>query len=487
MNNGTVTVQRYIPLLCWVIVVLTALAICSKILGYGFLPAGDARRHVARVFANKPYSDIVVLRPEYKIDHSPGWEWLLGQAHRAFGWDEDALISFSVASMILWFFCLPLIWLRRPEAWLAAILAQMIAIPELMARLTQGRPFILTEGILVALLFSWSKEEGKNPPWWKVVLTVGGFALSVWMHGAWYLWVLLPTAFLLAQRWRAACWLLGCGAAGVLIGALLTGHPLAFLNESIFIARTIRQEHAPQWLLVGEFQPGAGEFATLTLLALVFLWRKLQNKPIRPLYLQPVAWMIVINWMAGFVADRFWADWGMPAAVVWLAMQFEEGMPDLSPFDSPRRLLFCGLIALPLFLDASNDLGRRYSFSLDEVFLNGSDPKLAGWMPGKNGIFYAGSMRFFYNTFYKNPQADWRYMVGFEPALMPPGMLKAYRDIQRSGGSAAAYEPWVKKMRPQDRLAIESPSQPALPALEWKLAAGDIWIGRVPPAAGVKH
>ena len=54
--------------------------------------------------------------------------------------------------------------------------------------------------------------------------------------------------------------------------------------------------------------------ATLTLLAVVYLWLKAQNKMLRPLFLQPVFWMIAINWMLGFFADRFWADWGMPAA-----------------------------------------------------------------------------------------------------------------------------------------------------------------------------
>ncbi|HZM02535.1 MAG TPA: hypothetical protein VFC44_05895, partial [Candidatus Saccharimonadales bacterium] len=383
MNNGTASVQRYVPLLCWMMVVLTALGICLKILGdYGFVPAGDARRHVARPFANKPYTEIVVLRPEYKVDHSPGWEWMLGVVHRATGWDEDALISFSVASMLLWFFCLPLAWVRRPEAWLAAVLAQMIAIPELMTRLTQGRPFLLTEGILVAFLFSWSREERKNPPWWKIVLTVAGFTLSVWMHGAWYLWAMLPIAFLLAQRWRAACWLAGCWLAGVALGALLTGQPFAFLYGSVFMAASVFREHAPKWLLVGEFQPGMGEFSTLALLALVYLWLKQQNKTMRPLLLQPVVWMIVLNWIGGFMADRFWADWGMPAVVVWLATQFDEGLPEFCSGESLRRVLLCGLIAVPFFMDATNDLNRRYSFSLDKAFVNGSDPKLEGWMPG---------------------------------------------------------------------------------------------------------
>ena len=114
--------------------------------------------------------------------------------------------------------------------------------------------------------------------------------------------------------------------------------------------------------------------------------------------------------------------------------------------------------------------------------MNGSDPRLAGWMPGKNGIFYAGNMRFFYNTFLRNPQGDWRYIVGFEPALMPPEDLKIYRDIQRSGGAIEAFQPWVNKMRPEDRLAVEAPAEPVHSPLEWKQAVGNIWIGRLPAA-----
>src|SRR5208282_904183 len=160
MNNGAAR-ERYVPLLCWIAAVLTALFICLKILGYGYIPSGDARRHVAKPFADKPYSEIVVMRPEYVVDHSPGWEWLLGVLHRALGWNEDALIGFSIASLLLWVFCLPLFWMRRPEAWLAAILAQLLAVPELMLRLTQARPYLISEGLLIAFLFAWSKDDAK--------------------------------------------------------------------------------------------------------------------------------------------------------------------------------------------------------------------------------------------------------------------------------------------------------------------------------------
>ena len=129
-----------------------------------------------------------------------------------------------------------------------------------------------------------------------------------------------------------------------------------------------------------------------------------------------------------------------------------------------------------LYSDATNDTGRRYTFFQNEVFVDASDPQLKGWMPGHGGIFYAGNMRFFYSTFFKNPQGDWRYIAGFEPALMPPDDLNIYRTIQRTAGAIEAYEPWVAKMRPQDRLEVESPSEPRLPALEWKRAGGEVWI-----------
>jgi hypothetical protein len=481
MNNGA-ALERFAPLLCWIATVLVAWFICLKILSYGFIPGGDARRHVAKPFADKPYSQIVVMRPEYVVDHSPGWEWLLGQLHRHLGCDEDALVYFSVTSMLLAVLCFPLFLVRHPEAWLAAVLAELVAIPELMTRWTQGRPYLLSEALLLALLFSWSRETKRRPSWWKLAATFSGFTLSVWVHGTWYLWILLVAAFALARRWRAAVWLTVCWGAGIVAGALLTGRPWVFLKEAPFVARCIYQEHLPNWMLVGEFQPSAGEFATLCLLALIYLWRRQQGKAGEPLITQPIVWMIVLNWMLGFTADRFWADWGMPAALVWMALQIDDSLPDLWKTGGAKRLLACGLIVCPLYIDATNDLGLRYSASARERFVNGSDPRLAGWMPGKNGIFYAGNMRFFYNTFLRNPQGDWRYIVGFEPALMPPEDLKIYRDIQRSGGAIEAFQPWVNKMRPEDRLAVEAPAEPVHSPLEWKQAVGNIWIGRLPAA-----
>lgn len=471
---------QYAPLVAWILVAITLFFISLRIVGSGYLPAGDARRHVAKAFTDKPYTQIVVMRPEYTMDHSPGWEWLLRVLHRTAEWDSDALMSFSIVATMLCVFLAPFPWLKRPEAWLAALLAQMVAIPELMTRLTQARPYLLTEGILIAVLFGWVRKEEEKPSRLTLTLTCAGVALSVWMHGAWYLWVLPVACFFIAGWWRRGAWLSLCCALGTVGGALLTGRPVEFLRQAVSIAGSISKEHIPQWLLVGEFRPSYGEFSTLVLVALVVLWRKQQDKHARSPLSNPVFCLALICWILGFKADRFWADWGVPAVLVWLTLEFQELMGKSWEPTSWKRVAATGLLALPLFLHSTNDLDRRYSSSLNETFLDASQPALQGWLPERQGIFYTAHMDFFYNTFYKNPQADWRYIIGMEPALMPDADLQIFRGIQLSQYSVKAYEPWIQKMQPGDRLEIPCASQPNLPQLEWTNAVAGIWIGRLP-------
>jgi hypothetical protein len=461
-------------------VLAASLCLGLKIVSYGFVPAGDARRHVARVMTEKDYNQIVVLRSEYKTDHSPGWDWILRRVRGFTGWGEDALMSFSVAGMMLCLFVAGLPWLRRPEAWSAALLALLVALPNLMLRVSQGRPFLLSEAVLVCILFAWRRAPSARPAFAILVLTVIGFTLSVWVHGAWYLWLLVLGAFFLAGAWRQACWLAGCWVVGTIIGGLFSGQPLAFLYGSVFMAASVYAEHAPAWMLVGEFQPSDGEFFILAVLALVYIWRRRQNPSATDLFRQPIFWMIAIGWILGFKADRFWGDWGLPAAAVWLALQFEAAMLEAWPAAGCRRLLLCALLAAPLYLDATSDLNSRYTRNLQETFVDASDPSLKDWLPADGGIFYNSDMAFFYNTFYKNPQANWRYILAYEPALMPPEDLKTFRAIQRAPYDWDAYKPWLRKIRPQDRMEIPSAIPPQIPELEWHQATKSIWLGRLP-------
>lgn len=476
----TSELARYTPVVCWVMLVATLLMITLKIVGYGVLPAGDARRHAAKGLIDKPYSQIVVMRPEYKIDHSPGWEWLLRQVHKATGWNQDGLMTFSIIVLLSCIFLMPIAWLRRPEAWLCALLAEMVALPELMVRFIQTRPLLITEGVLIAILFSWRNANDERADKLKFTLTSIGIALSVWMHGAWYLWVLPLLAFAIARQWNALKQLTACTVVGVFAGAALTGHPFTFLEQAVFIVQTVAKQEIPQWMLVGEFQPSRGEFETLLLMTAVGVIHFLVKKRPQKLFTDPVFCMAVVGWVLGFRADRFWADWGIPAALVWLTLQIQDILESTMWRESSRRIATSALVAIPLFLTATNDLDRRYTKNFTENFLDYKDPQLAGWFPDGDGIFYCAQMEFFYSTFYKNPTGQWRYILGFEPALMPPDDLLTYRRIQFNRSVAQAYEPWVDKMTSKDRLVVQSAARPVMKNLEWINAGDSWWIGRYP-------
>jgi len=93
-------------------------------------------------------------------------------------------------------------------------------------------------------------------------------------------------------------------------------------------------------------------------------------------------------------------------------------------------------------------------------------------------------MTIFYRTFFRNPDAPWRYVLGFEPGWMPQADLEAYREIRRSRGATESYEPWVEKMRREDRLLIKltSNTPPQVPGLEWYQVEFSLWSGRLPKA-----
>ena len=349
-----------------------------------------------------------------------------------------------------------------------------------MVRLGQIRPLLVPEGILVALLFVWSGNGPDKRSWPKLILTAAAFCFSTWIDGAWFLWGFLFAAFFMARAWSRLFRLLACWLVGTMVAAILTGSPFQFLIQTIKLAATVASEHVPTWVLVGEMAPGQGEFATLVLLAIIFLWRRQQGQSAAALLDTPVFWMVMICWMLGLRADRCWADWGIPAVLVWLTLQFEGAFTVFCDATSFKRLLVCGFIAFALFFQSTNDFDRRYSQSAEEQFVEANDPALQGWLPDKNGIFYSSQMIFYYDTFYKNPQADWRYILGYEPAIMSEDDLKILRSIQMSHGAFNAFEPWIKKMEPADRLVIYGGAKPNLPELEWHQETANLWLGRLP-------
>ena len=480
MNNGSAVLQRYVPLLAWLMVAAACLGIALKILGYGFVPVGDARRYVAKAVTDKEYPQILVRGPAYRMDFSPGGEWLLRRLNRATGMGEDGLMVISAGGLLLLILAAGLPWLRHPEAWLAALLALTVPLPGLMTRWLQGRPFLVSECVLLCLLLAWSRQREQKPSWLMLLASTAGFGLAAWMHGTWYLYGLLLASFFLAGRRRATVYLTVCWLAGTVLGALLTGRPWEFLQQNLAWAGALSRGGAPAESMVGELQPSNGEFSALLVLGFVWLWRRQRGKGGPDLFGSPAFWMMAVCWVLALKAGRFWADWGLAAAMAWLAIQFDQAIQEEWATRPGRRLAVCGLVCAALFLDTSSDLDGRYTATLHEDLVDASRPELQGWMPDSGGIFYGADFSFFFNTFYKNPGGDWRYILGYESAIMPDADLKIYRNIQWNHYEWESYRPWVEKMRPSDRLEITSGTEPELPPLEWRHAAGAVWIGRLP-------
>jgi hypothetical protein len=170
--------------------------------------------------------------------------------------------------------------------------------------------------------------------------------------------------------------------------------------------------------------------------------------------------------------------------MVLMACDFQLFFQARFAADSFKRLaLACGL-ALTLYALTTNDAGSRWTGNLTQQYLTMAEhpDDLNGWLPEKDGIFYAADMTLFYQTFFKNPNADWRYILGFESTLMPDEDFKVYHAVLWNAGDAKAYKPWVDKMRPADRLVIRGgrADGPNIPQLEWNYGVSGVWIGRTP-------
>jgi len=478
--------RRYVPLAAWLIAIVVILFVPLKIIGYGYLPGDDALRHAAKAVSGKPWSEILVLNPVYKMDHEFGWSWLLAKIHAWENWDAENLVIFSVVGLFILVNIAGLIWLKRPEAWVAALLAAMI-LAVIPMRFALGRPYLITLACLITVLFLWRTYRGAPPKISALIVMVGLAAISTFFHGAWYLWVLPIAAFFLAMEfsWGMAlgvCWLIG-----VLIGSLLTGHPIEYPVQALQLCFLAVGAHETQRTMASELQPFSGDALTLVAFGGLLLLRRVVKFNCVPLARDPAFWLACMSWILGFKVARFWVDWGWPALMVMIAWDLQLLMESRLAADSFRRLLLVCVLAAAAYLGITCDFNSRWTGALTQSYLEESDPDLKGWMPAKGGIFYTVDMSLFYQTFFKNPHGDWRYMLGFEPTWMPKEDFEIYHKILWNFNDGKAYQPWIDQMTPADRLVVRGGGggTPDIPGLEWKYAVSGIWIGRLPQTNSV--
>jgi hypothetical protein len=475
--------RRYVPLAAWAMVVLLLLDIPLKVISCGYLPGDDALRHAAKAVSGKTWPEILVLGPAFHFDPNWGWHWLLEKVHLWAHWDAEALVVFSVVMLFLVSNGSVVACLKRPEAWLAAfILVGRPQVSDFTERFLIGRPFVLSVTALAVILLVWQRHGASPPKWWTLLWMTPLIGAAVFLHGVWYLWVLPIAAFFLAQQFRwglllAASWILGA-----FLGSALTGHPVASLLQAVQLALRAVGMHPTQLTLVSELKPSGGEIFPILLLGGVVVLRQLARLKAPPLARHPAFWLAVMGWVLGCVTFRFWEDWGLPALAILIASDLQLFFESRFAADSFRRLaLVCGL-AVTMYAATTNDFNSRWTNHLAWRYLSAGDADIAGWPPDQGGTFYTVDQSLFYQTFYKNPNADWRYIVGFETTLMTDEDFKVYHDVLWNFGDAKAYKPWVDKMRTEDRLVIRggAASPPPIPQLEWNHGVGDIWIGRLP-------
>jgi hypothetical protein len=214
----------------------------------------------------------------------------------------------------------------------------------------------------------------------------------------------------------------------------------------------------------------------------LLILRQLAKLNARPLSKTPAFWLACFGWVLAFKVGRGWEDWGWPALTVLITCDLQLLLLARFAADSFKRLGLALGVAIATFLAITNDSGSRWTYNLTQQYLTADNPDLSGWMPDKGGIFYSADMTLFYQTFFKNPHGDWRYMLGFEPTWMPAEDFEVYHKVLWNFGDAKAYDAWVKKMRPADRLVIRGGrgSPPGIPQLEWNYGVSGIWVGRLP-------
>ena len=472
-----------VPLLARVLALAVVLVIPFRVLGTGFLPPDDALRHAAKAVSGRPWSEVLVLRGDVVVDPHPGWHALLGLAHRVTGAGAHALVLTAVVSLFFVLNAIPLVSLRRPEAWLMSWLGLCVLDPSALLRFMLGRPFLASVAALITLGLLWRRMTGPRLDLRGAALCSLAVALAAWTHPSWYLFALFLAAVLAAGERRAALRLAGCVAVGVLVAAALSGQPVAFLWESARHPFLVVGQMDGR-TLVNELKPNSTPpFMVLGLLG-ILAWRALRGGWRDDTLRDPLLILAAGGWVLGYVSLRFWSDWGLPAGLVWAALEIESWLEQRRPAGDWRRLATAAVVGGAVLLASTSDVMGRWSVRVDRSYLPLLQPDVAEWLPEPGGILYSPDVILFHQLFYQRPDAGWRYMVGFEPGLLPPGDLAVYRDFMKRG-TVEALRPWVDRMQPRDRLVLElsGGASPGMPELEWRHVAGQLWSGRLPRAS----
>jgi len=270
--------SRCVETLVLCIILSTILLTPLRIGGYGYLPSDDALRHSAKVVSGKSWDEILILRDEIKMDSHPGWHAILGSFSRLTNCEPDSLVFFSFVILFVVFCFVPVFVFDRPEAWLASLLSAYLFNFGFFFRILYGRPYIFTMGVLLFIYLIWTRLRTKGVPYMTLAVISVAVALSTWIHCSWYLFALPIFSFCLAREWRVAFRITIAVVFGIMIGALLTGNPFMFLEQTFLHAFRAFGGNPLQRMLVTEFRAFTGDAFMVIVLSGMLVWRKVRGE-----------------------------------------------------------------------------------------------------------------------------------------------------------------------------------------------------------------
>lgn len=466
-----------------VIIAAAAVLIPGVILGQGFLPSDDALFYAAKVISGKNWDEILLLGPGFNVEYLRfGWTRILELVHSFSGMDQDALVGFAVIVQFFLFAILPCLLFSHPEAWIGSLLVLSICIPAEMTRFLIGRPmtFSMTVFVLILLLLGKNKSCPSGPTW---LLCGGLIALGTYVHAPWYFLLFIP-GFFLAREWEKAGRLFLAVLAGIGLGALLTGHPVDFLEAFYRVYSRVAGAVWNPNFLVTELRPMPLNFQVFVLVSLMLLILNERQVAIRRAMDNPIFLSFIFGTFAGLQTGRIWLDIGVPALAAWLAWQGEELLEAIPGYEGGRKLLATLIVSGALFLSLTPDFSERWTARGRDVFLSTENPHHQGWLPEPGGILYSPNMEIFYDSFFSNPKADWKYILGFDGSLMPPEDYEIRKKMLWNRDRpeyVKTFLPWIRKMTKADRFAVKGMAlEGHFMELEWKYMGGNVSVGRKP-------